>query len=327
MKQFSILFILVITMSSLFAQRSNTFLLHTFDVNAPSPELIFDNGKAAGDSLFYFDGRYIKGKGTGTPAFNYSTQDLDLLTINSIYTSAGFPAKASFLPSYDVIAPGDTNFYFVTVSYFDTSGTADDWLSFGPIVIPAAGATLSWKHNYPDNKFRDGYKVHINTTGLGAANFTGSPFYTVTDNDASTLGDTIVKPVSFFYSRSKSLSAYAGQSIYLGFQHTAVDQDILLIDDILIKENSITAIDEDKALGEAIRIYPNPSNGLFTVNMGTASKSHVEVYNAMGEKVYSQDNTLANVSIDLTGLGAGIYSMKVLSSDNILTVKELVITK
>jgi Secretion system C-terminal sorting domain/Cleaved Adhesin Domain len=325
MKQFYILFISVITMSSLFAQRSSNFNMHTFDVNAPSPELIFDKGKAAGDSLFYFDGRYIKGKGTGTPSFNYSTQDLDLLTINSVYTGAGFPAKASFLPSYDVIAPGDSNFYFVTISYFDTSGTADDWLSFGPITIPAAGATLSWKHNYPDNKFRDGYKVHINTTGLGAANFTGSPFYTVTDNDASTLGDTIVKPVSFFYSRSKSLSAYAGQSIYLGFQHTAVDQDILLVDDILIKENSITAMDEEN-VSEAITIYPNPSSGLYTLNLGTTSTSHVEVYNVMGELVYSKDNTLTTVSVDLTGLSAGVYSLRVISNNKI-TVKEVIITK
>lgn len=310
------------------AQRNANFQGHIFDADAPLPQLKNKTGKASGDTLFVFDGRYLGGTGistSSTPPFNYSSQDLDNLTLHSIYTTAGFPNKASYLPSYDEIAPGDTNFYFVAISFFTTPGTANDWLSFGPITIPAVGATLSWKHNYPESEYRDGYKVHVNTTGIGATNFTGAPLYTVTDNDASTVADTLISPVAVFYSRSKSLNAYAGQSIYLGFQHTATDMDMLLIDDAVIIENTFTGIEVDNAT-ESIAIFPNPSAGLFTVNLGTSTSSHVELCNGLGETVYANDFMSATASLDLTHLSAGIYSLKVISNGGI-TVKEVVITQ
>ena len=328
MKNFYILFASMIFISNLSAQRNTNFQGYTFDADAPLPEVRYNDGKAAGDTLFVFDGRYLGGTGistSSTPPFNYSTQDLDNLTLNAIYTGNGFPNKASFLPSYDAISPGDTNFYFVTISYFATAGTANDWISFGPITIPAVGATLSWKHNYPDSDYRDGYKVHVNTVGIGSTNFTAAPIYTMTDNDASTVADTLTAPVSVFYSRTKSLNAYAGQSIYLGFQHTAVDQDMLLIDDVIITENALSGVEEDQAAA-AISIYPNPSAGVFTINSGTVSRSHVEVCNSLGEIVYTNELTSSTATIDLTGLSAGVYSLKVLAG-NTMTVKEVVLTQ
>lgn len=328
MKKFYILFVSVVCMFNMSAQRNINFQGHIFDADASLPHVKNNIGKAAGDTLFVFDGRYLGGTGistSSTPPFNYSTQDLDNLTLHSIYTGNGFPAKASYLPSYDEIAPGDSNFYFATISYFATPGTANDWISFGPITIPAVGATLSWKHNYPSSTFRDGYKIHVNTVGIGATNFTAAPIYTVTDNDASTVADTLISPVSVFYSRTKSLNAYAGQSIYLGFQHTANDMDMLLIDDFVILENTFTGIGTTNA-AQAITIYPNPSAGLFTVDLGTASSSHIEICNGLGERVYANDFTSATALIDLNHLRAGVYSLKVIYGNSI-TVKEVVITQ
>lgn len=328
MKKFYILFVSVMYISNMSAQRNMDFQGHIFDADAPLIRVSDNTGKAAGDSLFVFDGRYLRGSGisnSSTPPFNYSTQDLDNLTLNSIYTTNGFPNKASYLPSYDEITPGDSNFYFATISYFTTPGTANDWISFGPITIPAVGATLSWKHNYPSSTFRDGYKVHVNTVGIGSTNFTAAPIYTLTDNDASTVADTLISPVSVFYSRSKSLNAYAGQSIYLGFQHTANDMDMLLIDDVFILENAYTGI-ETANEAEAVTMYPNPSSGLFTVNLGNTSQSHIELCNGLGELVYTNDYISSTAVLDLRHLGAGVYSLKVISGNRV-TVKEVVITQ
>lgn len=328
MKNLYILFAMVMFISNISAQRNTNFQGHIFDADAPLAQVKDNTEKAAGDSLFVFDGRYLGGTGistSSTPPFNYSTQDMDNLTLNSIYTTNGFPNKASYLPSYDEIAPGDSNFYFTTISYFATPGTANDWISFGPITIPAVGATLSWKHNYPSSTFRDGYKVHVNTVGIGSTNFTAAPIYTVTDNDASTVADTLVSPLTVFYSRSKSLNAYAGQSIYLGFQHTANDMDMLLIDDVVIIENTFTDVEATDA-ANAISVYPNPSAGFFTVNLGSASPSHIEVCNGLGETVYANDYISATASIDLSHLSSGVYSLKVVSNNGI-AVKEVVITQ
>ncbi len=332
MKKLSILFASVAIMSNLAAQRNTTFQGHLFGVDTRLPQIQFDTKKAAGDTLFYFDGRYIKGKGisaSSIPPFNDSLQDLDQLTINANYTAKGFPAKASYFLSADSNSPVDSNFYLVTTSYFTITGTAataNDWISFGPIAIPAAGATLYWKHSYFDDIFRDGYKVLVNTVGLGAAKFTGAPIYTIADNDVATKSDTSSAHVSVFFPKYTSLIAYAGQSIYLGFHHTAVDMDMLFLDDVLIKENLVEGIEINNT-SEAITIYPNPSAGLFTINTGTTSKTHVEVYDRLGEVVYSKDSITATTSIDLTDLSAGVYSLRVISAHNKIIVKEVVITK
>jgi hypothetical protein len=74
-------------------------------------------------------------------------------------------------------------------------------------------------------------------------------------------------------------------------------------------------------------VYPNPSNsGLFTLDMFAVTKANIEVYNMIGELVYSTAVASSTTSLDLSGLGAGVYSMKVISNDKNI-VKQIVITK
>ncbi|MCX6296946.1 MAG: PKD domain-containing protein, partial [Bacteroidetes bacterium] len=76
-----------------------------------------------------------------------------------------------------------------------------------------------------------------------------------------------------------------------------------------------------------LNVFPNPSsNGLFTIEMGGASKTNVEVYNMVGELIYSKEFTSASTSLDLSSVAAGVYSMKVNANNN-NTVKQIVITK
>jgi Secretion system C-terminal sorting domain len=328
MKHIYILCISVLTITNLFAQRNSNFQVHTFDSGVNYPQTKFENGKAAGDVLFLFDGRFIGGKGVDSTTFNYKGEDLDSLIIDTSYTNYFFPSRASFVPTIDVKAPGDTNFYFIAVSYFKTPAKANDWISFGPIKIPAAGATLSWKHNFPNGDFRDAYKVHVNTVGIGAKNFTApSPIYTITDNDATTANETVITPHVIFYPRSTSLSAYAGQSIYLGLQHDANDGDALSIDDVMITEDSFLQGIHENNFEESVIVYPNPSSGTFLVNFVSPTKRLVEVYTGVGELVYSNNFNTKTAALDLTNVNAGVYSMKVLSSDNKITFKQLVIIK
>ena len=70
-------------------------------------------------------------------------------------------------------------------------------------------------------------------------------------------------------------------------------------------------------------VYPNPSAGMFTVEMAGAAT--IEVYNMIGELVYSSQIN-ATASVDLSGLGAGIYTMKAITADKNI-VKQIAITK
>jgi Secretion system C-terminal sorting domain/PKD domain len=74
-------------------------------------------------------------------------------------------------------------------------------------------------------------------------------------------------------------------------------------------------------------VYPNPSaTGVFTIDMIAASKANIDVYNTIGELVYSTIHTNAATSLDLSSLSAGVYTMKV-NSNNQQLIKQIVITK
>jgi uncharacterized repeat protein (TIGR03803 family) len=75
----------------------------------------------------------------------------------------------------------------------------------------------------------------------------------------------------------------------------------------------ITSINGVSSNSGAVKIYPNPSNGMFTFELKVNSeKLKVEVYNIMGEKVYSQYSIAnAQFSIDLNTQPAGIYFYRI----------------
>lgn len=75
------------------------------------------------------------------------------------------------------------------------------------------------------------------------------------------------------------------------------------------------------------KVYPNPSNtGLFTIDMLASTKANLEVYNMIGELVFSTIVTTSSASLDLSSVGAGVYTMKINTNDKNV-VKQIVITK
>ena len=343
MKKASVLFTSMLIMFNLCAQH-NALKVHPFKMNARLPKIINNNNKALSDTVFYFNGWNRTGTGidtSGNNPFLYKVQDIDTLTLNSEYTNFGYPKKAGFLFNHEVIATNDTSWWVEAISYFNSPGAANDWISFGPIKIPSSDTvTLSWKHNFPDGAYRDGYKIFVDTVGRDSIDFTGNPIYTINDNDLTTTLDTASTPYYVFYPRSTDFSAYAGKTIYLGFDHNADDMDRLLITDVLIKASPITTPTvtptptvtttgiESHTDAAIVTIYPNPSSGMFTISVGTTAKTHVEVYNSMAVMVYSKDFNSLSTSLDLSNLNAGIYSVKVVSSDNNkLIIRKLMITR
>jgi hypothetical protein len=76
-------------------------------------------------------------------------------------------------------------------------------------------------------------------------------------------------------------------------------------------------------------IYPNPTKGVFIIRIenGKSSKGQLSVYNILGEKVYSQDNTqLNNTTIDLSNQPNGIYSINIKTEQETIS-KKLIINK
>jgi len=74
-----------------------------------------------------------------------------------------------------------------------------------------------------------------------------------------------------------------------------------------------TASVNDADLGAVLRVFPNPSTGVFTLTLNNAAEGTVDVFDIMGKKVQNlQLNANTNVyQIDLTGYAKGIYVINI----------------
>lgn len=79
------------------------------------------------------------------------------------------------------------------------------------------------------------------------------------------------------------------------------------VDDIKISKVTPTSVKE--IANSAIKVYPNPNNGVFTVASPVAS--NMEVINVLGSVVYSAKVNVGNNNVNLTGLTPGTYFVKV----------------
>src|SRR5690606_16766390 len=74
-------------------------------------------------------------------------------------------------------------------------------------------------------------------------------------------------------------------------------------------------LDEVAAVNE-VKIYPNPSNGIFNVSLGDASEMSYEVYNILGQTVKSGKLTADNNTVNLTDSKEGVYILKLTDTAN-----------
>ncbi len=72
-------------------------------------------------------------------------------------------------------------------------------------------------------------------------------------------------------------------------------------------------------------IAQNPSSGIFNIGANINTQYTVEVYNLIGEKIYSRAFNSPDAVIDLTGYSQGIYSMQVYSGNQIVGHSKIVI--
>jgi len=98
----------------------------------------------------------------------------------------------------------------------------------------------------------------------------------------------------------------------------------------------VTGINDLIVSSDQVDIYPNPSNGIFTVEVKSEAlrtNSIIEVYNMMGQQVYSQLFPKGSIgttfhfplSIDLSNNASGIYMLRILNTDGtLLSLKKII---
>ncbi len=107
---------------------------------------------------------------------------------------------------------------------------------------------------------------------------------------------------------------------------TAASQQInVRLDDIKIEKVTSGVGIKSISANNSISIFPNPTTGLLNIN-AVELNSSVDVYNVIGDKVYSNPLVKGNNVVDLSGLANGAYFVK-LNSNNQITTKKVVLTK
>jgi len=90
---------------------------------------------------------------------------------------------------------------------------------------------------------------------------------------------------------------------------------------------NVTTLDiSNNHINNEIILYPNPTNGIINIKMNYAQTAVIEIYNVLGEKVYStQINSVSSI-INISSYDKGYYYVRV-SSNNQTQTKKITLIK
>ncbi|MCC2547505.1 choice-of-anchor J domain-containing protein [Hymenobacter sp. BT175] len=207
------------------------------------------------------------------------------------------------------------------VYQYDEVSVANDWF-FTPALFMQAGRRYQLQFKYRSNPaFPERLEVKYGTAATVAAMTT-----TIWQNANITNGTFATTGVGAAPAVTPIQPTTSG-NYYIGFHvYSLPDQDILAVDDLSV--SIITGTSD--ALGQAISVYPNPSNGQVWLDIkgaGAKGDMQVEITNALGQVVFTgsaRDNF--NNKLDLSKVAAGLYTLKV-KSGNDYTIRNLMIQK
>lgn len=97
--------------------------------------------------------------------------------------------------------------------------------------------------------------------------------------------------------------------------------------DVEIKSDYITVLPATNIYetnkNENIEIYPNPGNGMFTINLNLENPDDINVYNILGEKIlnYPNEKITNQLKLDLTNQENGIYFIQIKTGSILITKK------
>lgn len=314
------------------------------DANTPVSETITDT-ILPGDSLDYlfltpFDfsveadyvvkmytsvpGELIPGNDTLTVDFQ-NTVPVDLST--TTYTN-GFEANPDYFALYiGANATSTANWALSTTTPHGgarclnlqaAAAIADAWVMFKCMDVTAGDNYRLSYWTRTNTNYNGGVSVSINTTGQTADDFNaGLEIKPLTANTAN----------NQWKKDSVDYMAPISGTIYVGIRGAGTASGsgtMVKLDDVQIMKVAPVGI-KDNASTEAIAVFPNPSNGIFTVR-AIENGSSVEVYSIIGENVYSSSLVKGNNNVDLSNMAAGTYIVKVKSGNN-TTTKRVVINK
>jgi hypothetical protein len=83
-----------------------------------------------------------------------------------------------------------------------------------------------------------------------------------------------------------------------------------------IPTSTVLSIEDNKLSSSALKVYPNPTNGDFTIALKNLNALGVKIYNVLGKVVYQQKTNAQKLDVKNSTLTSGMYLIQVTTSDN-----------
>lgn len=184
----------------------------------------------------------------------------------------------------------------------------DDWLISPQTTLGMNPQFNFWVKSYTSEYGLEKYNVLISTTGMAPGDFT------------SLSGPTPLQaPVTWTY-QSYDLSDYEGMTVYLAIQCVSQDAFVFMVDDISI-DFTVGVPESPEAVD--FTIYPNPVSDQLNIMSGD-EMTQVDIFNQLGQRVYSQvvKNNFFNMST--LGYQSGVYFIRVTTENGVSSKKVMI---
>lgn len=180
-----------------------------------------------------------------------------------------------------------------------------------PALDPVAGDSISyWRAAQDPDYPADKYQVLVSTTGIAVADFTDTLFV-----------ETLTATDTTWGRKAFDLSSYAGQTIYVSFNHfDCTDWYVMKLDDVQGPEANPVSNSIEEAKETEFKMYPNPANDVLNIE-ADAKITKIRVFNVVGQEVINLDNNSNNYNLNTTNLESGMYIVQIETENSTLTQK------
>lgn len=185
-----------------------------------------------------------------------------------------------------------------------TSVANNDWFITPQVILQNNSSLSFWAKSITAEYGLERFKVLISTTNNSTGSFS-----------AISSGSFIEAPLSWT-KYEYNLSAYDGQNVYIAIQCISDDAFAFMIDDIIVE----TQASVKDNIANAIHIYPNPSDGIFTVNLPETG-AKITIRNLLGQEVKTVVSSSTNTKIDLSNQNSGVYFIEIQLKEGRFTKK------
>ena len=200
--------------------------------------------------------------------------------------------------------------------FSEATGISDDWL-FSPCINLTAGPLYQirfYSMRYPDFLYSGQLNVWL---GKNASPSGMDTALLIIDTVQVGLSSTSYQLDSVLFKVSTSGSYVIG---FEGKNTDSTKQIALLIDDVSVTDYGYMGIKTTIKNNTDIIIYPNPTTGLLNI-ITSDTKTNVEVYNIMGQKVMSKVLNGGVNTIDISDLNNDVYSLKIMQNNTLTAIK------